>query len=94
MTDDVFDRMASEIAEADRDPSHPDHVHVCVAIVSGDSGQCGPDGMGPCTCTCGATVEHRDDAPDPAAPNWWLLADGTWSKFPDPREKWRLGIEE
>jgi hypothetical protein len=50
--------------------------------------------MGPCTCTCGATVEHRDDAPDPAAPNWWLLADGTWSKFPDPREKWRLGIEE
>lgn len=71
-------RLARAAEKAERRAKRGVHIHICKDYPHA----CGPGGMGPCECKCGAVLELKPGAGLHA----WHLPDGTWAPFPDPRE--------
>lgn len=69
-------RLARAAEKAERRAKRGAHIHICKDWPSG----CGPDGMGPCECKCGARAITS------AGRVVWRRKDGTEDPFPDPRE--------
>lgn len=71
-------RLARAAEKAERRAKRGRHIHICKDFPH----PCGPEGMGPCSCDCGAVLElNRREGM-----HAWHLSDGTWAPFPDPRE--------
>lgn len=71
-------RMARAAEKAERRAKRGGHIHICKDWPNG----CGPDGMGPCVCKCGARAIMSETSTRIV----WRRKDGTEDPFPDPRE--------